>query len=485
MSRKNIILIGYLFIILGYIVLSSRSGGVGNILSIDATGSPVATHVCGSCHGDNNNFSSTVSMQILDGGTPVTSYTPGQTYTMTLQVSGTAPHYGGQAVALKLDNTAAGSLGVPSSPNTQVTVLNNIDYLEHNSRSSTGTFTTTWTAPLTGSGNVNIHYIGNAVNGSGTGGDDPTAAMTMTLTEAVIETCSDGIQNQDETGIDCGGAFCEPCVCVAIPTNHSVIMTSPTTAFFDWDDMAGADFYQVWYRDKGPTNEFSIASSTISQKSLNVFQNKKFYQYKVRSRCTDGVWSDFTEVITWYSSQCDVPTGVAATAFNNTTMRVRWDSNPAEIKGKVRYRQQGTSTWFTKNSADGNNVIFVPDFPANAIVQYKVRSNCDGNDWSAYSSPLMTIDLSTAARESQVATETRIYPNPAKDVLNLEFETITAGDVKLVITDMTGKQLMIQNNTYAEGNNRESLDVSSLSSGYYFLTIYSGDDVNTMKFVRL
>jgi hypothetical protein len=27
-----------------------------------------------------------------------------------------------------------------------------------------------------------------------------------------VETCSDGIQNEDETGIDCGGSSCDPCV---------------------------------------------------------------------------------------------------------------------------------------------------------------------------------------------------------------------------------------------------------------------------------
>eukprot|EP00121_Abeoforma_whisleri_P011547 Awhi_evm1s10652 len=32
----------------------------------------------------------------------------------------------------------------------------------------------------------------------------------------VCSTCGDGIQNQDETGIDCGGSVCQPCeICKA------------------------------------------------------------------------------------------------------------------------------------------------------------------------------------------------------------------------------------------------------------------------------
>ncbi len=44
------------------------------------------------------------------------------------------------------------------------------------------------------------------------GGSCPDACV-------VEETCTDGIQNQDETGIDCGGATCPPCT----PTGEYII----------------------------------------------------------------------------------------------------------------------------------------------------------------------------------------------------------------------------------------------------------------------
>lgn len=34
---------------------------------------------------------------------------------------------------------------------------------------------------------------------------------------APAETCSDGIMNQDETGIDCGGSVCAPCAAPVVP----------------------------------------------------------------------------------------------------------------------------------------------------------------------------------------------------------------------------------------------------------------------------
>ncbi|MBV1923687.1 MAG: CUB domain-containing protein [Flavobacteriaceae bacterium] len=35
--------------------------------------------------------------------------------------------------------------------------------------------------------------------------------LSMTCTDAPVPTCTDGIQNGDETGIDCGGSVCPPC----------------------------------------------------------------------------------------------------------------------------------------------------------------------------------------------------------------------------------------------------------------------------------
>lgn len=52
--------------------------------------------------------------------------------------------------------------------------------------------------------------VGNAIASSGppiTPGTNPGGTFVCP------ETCNDGIQNQDETGVDCGGTFCLPCHC--------------------------------------------------------------------------------------------------------------------------------------------------------------------------------------------------------------------------------------------------------------------------------
>lgn len=71
------------------------------------------------------------------------------------------------------------------------------------------TFTLTLTAPATSANSRVIFDMGAA---AGFVGID-----NVSLVE-VVATCNDGIQNGDETGVDCGGANCVPCSTVAAPS---------------------------------------------------------------------------------------------------------------------------------------------------------------------------------------------------------------------------------------------------------------------------
>jgi hypothetical protein len=275
---------------------------------------------------------------------------------------------------------------------------------------------------------------------------------------------------------------CTPVACEA-PANTDVNMTTATNASFSWDAVTGADFYQVKYRLKG-TTAWSTVGSGSSPRSANLTA-KKYYQYKVRAQCGEE-WSDFSPVTLFYTSACDAPTGVAVTFSDANRMRVRWDANPDEIKGKIRYRAVGITSWITQNSADGNNFLWVNNLPTNALIQYKLRSNCDGNDWSEYSS-LMTQDLSLARLSTGTISDdaVKLYPNPTKDVLNMEFSTTDAEEVNITISNNLGEAVHILNNTYNEGIQRESIDMSSLANGYYFVTIRNGKKVETQKFMKM
>lgn len=157
--------------LLAALLLMGNSGGA--TLGAGArTGAP-SEGLCTNCHGGGS-FTPSISIQMLNGVTPISSYTAGNSYTLRVQISG-GSSYGAQATILRnSNNSTAGTLSAPSS-GAAVRAFGSRSYLEHTTRSNTGLFTATWVAPAAGTGTVTIYGAGIVCNvNGGTNGDNGT-----------------------------------------------------------------------------------------------------------------------------------------------------------------------------------------------------------------------------------------------------------------------------------------------------------------------
>jgi hypothetical protein len=67
------------------------------------------------------------------------------------------------------------------------------------------------------------------------------------------------------------------------------------------------------------------------------------------------------------------------------------------------------------------------------------------------------------------------YPNPCSDVLNISDVT---SNLSYFIHDLSGS--LVQSDKVSS-----IIDVSNLTTGVYFLTVVGGDDIRTLKFIKL
>ncbi len=75
--------------------------------------------------------------------------------------------------------------------------------------------------------------------------------------------------------------------------------------------------------------------------------------------------------------------------------------------------------------------------------------------------------------ENSLKNNVRVYPNPATEKITVEgFD-----DVKLKVTDLVGKTIIAESSV-------NSIDVSTLTSGIYFLNIKSGNEQSVVKFIK-
>lgn len=86
----------------------------------------------------------------------------------------------------------------------------------------------------------------------------------------------------------------------------------------------------------------------------------------------------------------------------------------------------------------------------------------------------------SAKENPYLADHVKIYPNPAKETLNIDITTQTGGVFKAVLYNMAGQQLIdktLQNNA--------SIDVSNLQNGVYLLKIVAPNGTVTTKKVEV
>lgn len=164
-----------------------NSGGAG----AGKTGAPGEPN-CTACHagtaqsGINENV-----LTVISGTTPVTQYTPGQQYTVSLSMSSNAVKKGFQATALTSADVMAGSFTALTG--TLINNGNSRQYANHTSSSNTSAtpWTWTWTAPASGTGDVTFYVATNKTNSNGT-----TSGDAIYLSQHIIsEASSAGIEN--------------------------------------------------------------------------------------------------------------------------------------------------------------------------------------------------------------------------------------------------------------------------------------------------
>ena len=102
-------------------------------------------------------------------------------------------------------------------------------------------------------------------------------------------TCTDGIMNGSETGVDCGGPDCAPCntggSCDA-PSGLGVNSFKRKNTSVSWSSVSGATSYTVEYRVSGSS---SWTSKNTTATSLNIKSDQGTnYEWRVTANCSSG-----------------------------------------------------------------------------------------------------------------------------------------------------------------------------------------------------
>ncbi len=276
-------------------------------------------------------------------------------------------------------------------------------------------------------------------------------------------TCDDGIQNGDETGIDCGGSSCAPCN----SGGDDVLLESYFESGWDgWSD-GGNDCsrysgsrsyegsYSIFLRDNS-----GVASSMTSQSlDLTAYGSVQvdFYFYANSMETGEDFWLRYYNGSSWAT----VAAYASGTNFNNNTF----------YSGSV-----------TLSSADYS-------FANNS--QFRFQCDASGNGDRIYIDQVTVTGLSSANRASGdhlvalhslrtsndlTREEFTLYPNPVSGhILNISLDPYTKATFRIVNT--LGQLVK-------SGQLEQQINISSLKTGVYIFEINDGDEITTQKFLK-
>ena len=262
--------------------------------------------------------------------------------------------------------------------------------------------------------------------------------------------------------------------CLA-PTNVVASNITYTSATIAWEAAGNEVSWEVRYAVAGI--DTTIVAETNPVVLENLYSGDE-YQVWVRAFCGMGTYSDWSEVYTFSTVACEVPSNVTASDINPDAATISWTSTAQ--RWEISYGFEGV------NEENGTKVT-VEDTPSYTIEGLEhgttydvyVRAICEEGVYSAWSSRTQfttpIIGINTASNDN---VDVRIYPNPANTQATVTVEGIS-GKVEFVVADMNGRMMMTETIT-CEGSLVKSIDVSNLAKGAYFVHIYN-DNFNTTR----
>ncbi len=287
------------------------------------------------------------------------------------------------------------------------------------------------------------------------------------------------------------------------PTGLSASNLTSTTATLNWLAVEGASSYNIQYRQVGTTN-FTTTTSATTSKAITGLTPLTTYEFQVQAVCAVlGSFSGFGSFATGctdiYESNNTLATAktiavntaisalISTTAdvdyfkFSNTSqkknIKVTLTNLPADYDLRL-YKPNGNLYATSQNSGLTNESITYNN-ASTGTYTLAVYSHSTG--YSNFSCYTVTASISSSSfkgnmddeSDGQLTTSLLIYPNPARDNLNLTYTSETDAPVVIHLYDVTGRVVSTMNCEAVKGANQYSLSVKDLSKGFYMLSLES------------
>ncbi|GAA4272242.1 GEVED domain-containing protein [Aquimarina gracilis] len=313
--------------------------------------------------------------------------------------------------------------------------------------------TTTVTVPndaKSGSTRLRVRYRWfsnpNPCGTAASDGDEVEDYTVIVGGDTTNPTCSDGIQNGDETGVDCGGS-CSPCI------------DDGTVVYVDIEDKTtnSASSWNFFRIEVGDDNGFG---GWFTNNSIRLVTYGK-----------DVICNDSSSDITFLGEGIEV--GASGNFRSNSNSFTISDSSYSNWNGRSGY----IGFTFKINGATHYGWFYVS--VANSGLSYTIQ------DYAYNTTPNqgLTTKRPVQFKENLNRNRLNIYPNPFEETFTLDLSRLDRDVFSISIYDMLGKQLY--NKRYEKNTDNVVLGKQLKMAGTYFIKIQTHTKTEIIRLIKL
>ncbi|WAC01137.1 GEVED domain-containing protein [Lacinutrix neustonica] len=302
-------------------------------------------------------------------------------------------------------------------------------------------------------------------------------------------TCTDGIQNGNETGVDCGGS-CTPC-----QTGNQYCASQGNSVADEYisrvqlgsiNKSSGAQKYSNFVSTSTDLNKGSAYTITVTPTWTGTKYNEGYaawIDYNNDGDFTDAgeqIFSKSASQTSPVSGSFTVPSG---TANGNKRLRVSMKYNGiptscetfsyGEVEDYTVNIKTGTAP--VDKCAGVSEYVSGQSYPVGAkVTYYGTLYQRTSTGW-ANLGPCGTARITEEGFVQYLGVDISVYPNPVKG--NTLYIKSNVENLPFTVVNMLGQQV-------ARGTSTNGVDVSNLETGLYMIQFNVNDKVETRKFIK-
>ena len=157
-------------------------------------------------------------------------------------------------------------------------------------------------------------------------------------------------------------------------------------------------------------------------------------------------------------------------------------SGLSNLTSSTSWKPTQATDWKTVHMLNVTNAYFVENFRMKFRFEGEGGNNIYLDDINLYQGA-QSDNIVLGINEITELNSFGLYPNPADDELNVQFNLAQAEKVNFEITNLAGQKIDSQVINASQGDNLVLFDTAKLASGMYLLNVGTGNSVKTVQFV--